>query len=204
MSCPTCRTCHDCTGCGWDTPYGVAWQEPDGPAAPRASPESGAWRSSEGGDHTDRDDRMMRYAASRGAGREKMTPYTPGGHRDRAWGGALRRMADATLAPSRQDEHRYVSIPGRYVPVGFARYVSPLIDPYDYEYYRIAGWRVAVPRSIPGDRVRDLLYRIFYYGPQSAGYVRLGDTLVPAILSTGDRMTLSQTAVEFEPMPLSP
>jgi hypothetical protein len=108
------------------------------------------------------------------------------------------------VAPSREDEHRFISVPGRYVPVGFARYVPPLIDPYDYEYYRVAGWRVAVPRVIPGFRVRDLFYRIQYYGPQSAGYVRLGDTLVPAILDTGDRMTLSQTAVDFDPYPLSP
>lgn len=193
MSCPTCRTCHNCTGCGWDTPYGVAWQEPDGPASPRA-----------GEDHSDRDTRVMRYAANKAAGREKMTPSMPGGHRDAAWGGALRRMSDATLTPSRQDEYRYVAIPGRYVPVGFARYVSPVVDPYDYEYYKIAGWRVAVPRSIPGDRVRDLLYRCFYWGPSSAGYVRLGDTLVPAILSSGDRMTLAQASVEFEPAPLSP
>jgi len=186
-------SCHACAGCGRDTPYGVAWQEPDGPDAPPA-----------GEDHTDRDERMLRNANSRAAGREKMTPITPGGHRDRAWGGALRRMADVSLAPSRQDEQRYVSIPGRYVPIGFARYVNPLIDPYDYTYYRISGWRVAVPRSIPGDRVRDLLLRIFRYGPQSAGYVRIGDVLAPAILSTGDRMTLAQTAADFEDYPLSP
>ena len=30
-------------------------------------------------------------------------------------------------------------------------------------------------------------------GPQSAGYVRLGDSLVPAVMGTGDRMTMSQS-----------
>jgi hypothetical protein len=152
----------------------------------------------------DRDDRTMQYAVSKGAGRERLAPITPGGHRDRAWGGALRRMVVGGVTPSREDEHRFVSVPGRYVPVGYARYVSPVLDPNDYEYYHVDGWRVAVPRSIPGMRVRDLLYRIHNFGPQSAGYVRLGDTLVPAILSTGDRATLGESAVDFEPWPLSP
>jgi len=177
-----CRTCSDNSG------GNVEWREPDD------EPEL----------TQDRDTRTMHYAAQKAAGREQMTPRMPGGHRDHAWGGALRRMTVGGVGPSREDEHRFISIPGRYVPVGFARYVSPLIDPYDYEFYRVAGWRVAVPRTIPGNRVRDLLYRIFYFGPQSAGYVRLGDTLVPAILEPGDRMTLSQTAVDFEPYPLSP
>ena len=152
----------------------------------------------------DRDTRSMQYATNKAAGRERMVPWTPGGHRNNAWGGGMRRMTVGGVSPSRQDEHRFVSVPGRYVPIGFARYVSPVVDPNDYEFYRVAGWRVAVPRTIPGTRVRDLLYRIFYYGPQSAGYVRLGDTLVPAILESGDRMTLSETAVDFETWPLSP
>jgi hypothetical protein len=174
------------------------WREPDDEfddEAAEASAHNGPG---------DRDDRALRSATRRAAGREHLTPGTPGGHRDRAWGGALRRMTVGGVTPSREDEHRLLTVPGRYVPVGFARYVAPLVDPYDYEYYRLAGWRVAVPRTIPGTRVRDLLYRIYYYGPQSAGYVRLGDTMVPAILDTGDRMTLGETAVEYEPYPLSP
>jgi hypothetical protein len=167
----------------------VDWREPDDD-----EPDQGP----------DRDTRVLQYASCKAAGREHMTPRTPGGHRDHAWGGALRRMTDAGVGPSREDEQRRVSVPGRYVPVGFARYVAPLVDPYDYEYYNISGWRVAVPRTTPGTRVRDLLHRIFYYGPQSAGYVRLGDSLVPAILEPGDRMTLSQTAVDFGPWELSP
>jgi hypothetical protein len=148
----------------------------------------------------DRDTRVLHHAARKGAARVRLAP----GDRDRAWGGALRRMTVGGVSPSREDERRFISVPGRYVPIGFARYVSPLVDPYDYEYYRVAGWRVAVPRMIPGWRVRDLLHRIFYWGPQSAGYVRLGDTMVPAILDSGDRMTIGETAVEFEPYPLSP
>lgn len=152
----------------------------------------------------DRDSRTMRFASARAVGREHLAPRTPGGHRDAAWGGGLRRVVDGAVGPSREDEQRYVAIPGRYVPIGYARYVPPMVNPYDYKYYRVAGWRVAVPRTIPDNRVRDLLYRIYYTGPQSAGYVRMGDTLVPAILETGDRMTISQASVEYEPYPTSP
>jgi len=149
----------------------------------------------------DRDDRAAFYAASSNRLRETMVPRSAG--RRGPWGGALRRMTTTHIRPSREDESRYISVPGRYVPIGFARYVAPVIQPTDYEYYRIAGWRVAVPRSVPGERVKDLLYRIFYYGPQSAGYVRLGDTLVPAVLGPGDRMTLAGSAMEYEPYPVS-
>ena len=151
----------------------------------------------------DRDERFLMQATGRGAGLKNSTPALTKGRRPVAWGGALRRMLSVGLAPSREDETRFVSLPGRYVPVGFARYVSPLIDPSHFEMYRVAGWRVAVPRSVPGFRTRDLLYRIFYLGPASAGYVRLGDTLVPAIMEPGDRMTLAQSAIEYSPYPLS-
>jgi hypothetical protein len=120
------------------------------------------------------------------------------------WGGALRRVTAASLAPSREDEFSYTDVPGRYTPIGYAKYVSPVVDPYDYSYYRVAGWRMAIPRSLPGPRVQDLLWRVFYYGPQSAGYVRLGATLVPSILNPGDRATLAQTGVQYEEYPLSP
>ena len=166
--------------------HAVAWREPD------EDPEIGP----------DRDARVMHYASVKGAGRERMAPMTPGGHRDTAWGGALRRVVDVGVGPSREDETRLGRIPGRHVPIGFARYVSSGVNPYDYGYYLVAGWRVAVPRGTPD--VRGLLWRILYQGPQAAGYVRLGDTLVPAILGPGDRMTLSESAVKFEPQPLSP
>lgn len=152
----------------------------------------------------DRDSRMTQFARSKAVLREQMAPRMPGGHRTNAWGGGMRRMVTASVTPSREDVQRFVSVPGRYVPIGFGRYNSPVIDPVDYEYYRISGWRVAVPRSTPGERVRELLHRIYHFGPQSAGYVRMGDTLVPAILGPGDRETLAGSAVEYEPYPLSP
>lgn len=163
-----------------------------------------SWKPPEGKEENlDRDERYMAFTRAKGSATKALASRTPGGCSSTSWGGAMRRMTSTTLAPSREDEAKFVSVPGRYVPVGFARYVSPVPDPLDYEYYRVAGWRVAVPRATPGSRVRDLVVRIFRHGPQSAGYVRMGDTLVPAILETGDRMSMAQTAVEYEPYPLS-
>jgi hypothetical protein len=151
----------------------------------------------------DRDERYMAFARTKGTAAKELASRTPGGCTAANWGGAMRRMTSTLIGPSREDEAKVVRVPGRYVPIGFARYVSPVPDPADYEYWRIAGWRVAIPRSTPSQRVKQLLYRIFKHGPQSAGYVRMGDTLVPAILETGDRMSLAQTAIEWEPYPLS-
>ena len=153
---------------------------------------------------SDRDERFLLQACGRGAQLVAATPKLTNGKRPVGWGGAMRRMQSAVLAPSREDDRASISVPGRYVPLGFAKYVSPVVDPSSYNYYRVAGWRVAVPRSTPGFRTRDLLYRIFYHGPQSAGYVRVGDTLTPAILEPGDRMTLAQSSIGFYDSGLSP
>jgi len=142
-----------------------------------------------------RDRRALRAVGARGRGRETMVPSVPGfmNRRD-AWGGGLRRMVLGGTGPRREDAHYHAP---RYVPIGFARYQSPVVNPADYQFYRISGWRVAVSRATPGVRVRDLLMRIYRYGPESAGYARLGDTLVPAILSPGDRKTLVGTATTY-------
>lgn len=156
----------------------------------------------------DRDERALGMSVRKGAQTQTRAPTTASAGapaaRANAWGGALRRIQTGTPGPSREDTNEYVSVPGRYVPIGYAKFVAPVVNPNDYQYYRVGGWRTAVPRTLGGPAVRDLLYRIFYFGPQSAGYVRLGDTLVPAIMEDGDRMTLAETAVDFEPYPLSP
>jgi len=85
-------------------------------------------------------------------------------------------------------------VAGRAVPVGFARYVSPVINLGDYQFRHVAAWRVAIPRAMPELRVQDLLDRIWNYGPTSAGYVRIGSTLVPATLEPGARAALSGAA----------
>ena len=151
----------------------------------------------------DRDERVVGYASARGAGRARMEPVTPGGHRDTAWGGAMVRHTDggttlgreyvAHSAPGRYEHFAHGDAHGDYMRLGYARYSSALVDPHDYSFHRVAGWRVAVPRSVPGFQVRALLSQIFERGPQAAGYVRLGDTLVPARLSPGDRAALAGT-----------
>ncbi len=152
----------------------------------------------------DRDERYFAVTRQKGNLVRDLAPWSnsKGGCRDKNWGGSMRRMTDMGLAPSREDVAAFVSVPGRYVPVGFARYEPPTVNPGLYEYYRAAGWRVAVPRSLPSRKVRDLLHRIYQYGPQSAGYVRNGDTLVPAILESGDRVTVAQAAIESYPLTL--
>jgi hypothetical protein len=103
-----------------------------------------------------------------------------------------RRMVSVKLAPSREDETKFVAVPGRYVPVGFARYVQPMVSPLTYNYYRVAGWRVAIPRGTTGDAAKNILHRIHLYGPQSVGYARVGDTLVPATLETEEMLTVAE------------
>ena len=154
----------------------------------------------------DRDARTMNYARSKGAGRAYLEPFTPGGRRD-TWGGAALRNTDANfvgVVPSPEYEMRPCLRVGRDVPIGYARYAPPGVNLHDYKYHRVAGWQVAVPRGAGGARVEEILYRIFHYGPQSAGYVRLGDTLVPASLDPGDRATLAGTAVWEDKYPLGP
>lgn len=152
-----------------------------------------------------RDERHLAYMRARGRAYNTITSTTGArkGCGNPVWGGATRRMVSTVIGPSRQDEAKYVSVPGRYVPVGFDRYKQDTIDPLSYSYFRVAAWRVAVPNTVPGPKVAALLSRIFFYGPQSAGYVRMGDTLVPAILGPGDRMTLAESAIGYQAFPLS-
>ena len=82
-------------------------------------------------------------------------------------------------------------VAGRAVPVGFARYIAPVINLGDYVFRRLAAWRVAIPREMEEMRVQLLMQRIWNYGPASAGYVRIGETLVPAMLGPGARNALS-------------
>lgn len=154
----------------------------------------------------DRDARARARAHAAGAGRAAQVPV-PLTNRTDVWGGGLRRMTVGDVGPRRddgprraparrEDEHYYAP---RYVPVGFARYVDPTVDPADYTFYLLSGWRVAVPRTVPSPAVGDLLRRIYRYGPGSAGYARLGDTLVPALLGPGDRQTLAGSESRLGP-----
>jgi hypothetical protein len=85
------------------------------------------------------------------------------------------------------------------VSLGFAKYDRQFINPCYYNFYRLYGenmtWRVAIPNNHNYHYVLD---RISKYGPSSVGYIRLGDTIMPSYLSSGDRMTLSNTYISFD------
>ena len=160
---------------------------------------------------------VMRAGAGARAGRAPA-------RRDNIWGGSMRRGADNEDRIYREDSTPLRTerasglamvldemgnpyrpdwpagpatnppVAGRAVPVGFARYVSPVINLGDYQFRRMAAWRVAIPRALPELRVQDLLSRIWDYGPANAGYVRIGETLVPATLDPGSRAALSGAA----------
>ena len=174
------------------------WLEPRGgalePVLKKFVSDREYWEEERKDPENDWDTRSFTCAGTRGAGRQAMAPvqFT---NREDIWGGGLRRMTSGGVGPRREDEHYYAP---RYVPIGFGRYKSPLVDPDDYTYHLLSGWRVAVPRTVPGPAVRALLLRLYQYGPQSAGYVRLGDTLVPALLGPGDRQTLAESESRFD------
>lgn len=116
----------------------------------------------------DRDERFLSRAASRHAGRHRLAPRHYGHH-----GGARLRLIESNLSSV-------------YAPDG--------IDVSSYLFHRWCGWRVAVPRSMPPSLVFDLKRVICETGgPSAAGYVRVGDTLVPAGLSPGHRLALADT-----------
>jgi len=104
---------------------------------------------------------------------------------------SLRSMLETAIEPSILNEYISLNIEGKNLPVGFAEYVDPTITPLNYNYYFIPGWRVAIPRVIPMEQVNNILNTILYKGPRSAGFTRIGDTLVPSMLSPGDRMILA-------------
>jgi hypothetical protein len=154
----------------------------------------------------DRDNRGVEHAVARGmkraaAGRSAHRLFADSSAAGVS--GARRLATPADLAPSRDDEVASIEVPGRYVPLRFARYYAPEIDPSHFQYYRVSGWRVAVPRAVTGSSLKDLLYRVFYFGPASAGYVRYGDTLVPATLGPGDRTAVANYSGEFYGYPLT-
>lgn len=146
-----------------------------------------------------RDDAYVKQAVARGAQVKKSSQRA--GQEPKHIGGALRRMVSAATSLSPEFESKLSDT--RYVPIGYARYVQPTARQRDYIPWRLAGWRVMIPRAIPPLRQRQILHGIYFYGPQSVGFVRMGDTLVPAVLNPGDRVTIGQSAINAEAYPLS-
>ena len=168
-------SCYKNTYPSWVKEMGTVSDDPLGAALEKFTADSAYWSSDED-EGADRNERALRHAKTKATGRYSMVPiqFT---NREDIFGGGLRRMTTGGVGPRREDENFYAP---RYVPIGFGRYKSPIIDPADYRFERLGGWRVAIPRTVPGPSIRTLLLRIYHYGPSSAGrahrrYVGPGD-----------------------------
>lgn len=99
-----------------------------------------------------------------------------------------RQVSAVSLSGIREDEPRL------RVPWGFGKYVVPQVNPADYRVVWAGAWRIQVPRALCPQMQRDLINRIYNYGPQAAGYVQVADVLVPAALGPGARQALAGVA----------
>jgi len=149
----------------------------------------------DGGDSED-DAEMAELARSEAAAayrrrRAAAAAHAPCAHARRGhntWGGAQQRNVALETRFARADEG------ARAAPVAFARYASPVIDLNDYEMRRAGAWRVALPRALPPLHKQETLKTIYIHGPARAGYVAIGETLVPGSLGPGARKALSDMA----------
>src|SRR3989338_4546850 len=92
------------------------------------------WRTDE--ESSDRDDRMMNHIVR--TVQTTQESFHPRARRNHTMhGGALKRMIVSGIRPQLKD---------LTVPIGFAKYYSPVVNPNDYQYIRMSGWRVAVHR----------------------------------------------------------
>ena len=139
-------------------------------------------------DSDSRDYRAMQFSCSKTSAKNKSTPTL------RNYDSSLRNMLETSIEPSIANDYVSLDVSGRHIPLGFAAYVEPNINPLNYNFYYIPGWTIAIPRAIPMNQVNNILNMILYQGPESVGYIRMGDTMVPAVLSPGDRMSLAQAA----------
>ena len=74
----------------------------------------------------------------------------------------------------------------------FGEYVYPAVDPDLFALAKVFGVRVAVPVGRGADLAAIARAIAAGFGPEAAGYVFSGDTLVPAYLSAGDRQRIGQ------------
>ena len=133
-----------------------------------------------------RDDNFMIFSSSKIKSKNNQFPQYN-------YDSSLRSMLETSIEPTILNEYTSIDIEGKSLPIGFAEYVDTTITPLNYNFYFISGWRVIIPRVIPTNQVNNILNTIQYKGPRAAGFVRIGDSLVPAMLSAGERMALAQT-----------
>ena len=136
----------------------------------------------------DRDDNTIAFKCTKSAALNEQGKYFSLNKYD----STLRKMIETSIENPVMNDYISLDVTGQHIPLGYADYAPPNINPLDYNYYPLMGWRIAIPRVIPREQVQNILNSIFYYGPTPTGFVRIGDTMVPSILSPGDRMTLVQ------------
>ncbi len=132
-------------------------------------------------DHNDRDSRAMCHAARKGSGRHfvaaRHAVFNPV------------RATDMRVMSGREDRFHSTRGAAPHIQPGFGSFRPTLDDVSAFLVVESGGWRVAVPpASAPAAVVR----QIAAHGPAWAGYVRVGDTLVPAALGPGERALLAQ------------
>jgi len=113
------------------------------------------WKNQPENQENDRDSHALMHACTKSIGHKIMTPI----HHKNILGGGLCRITTGEIRPQRED----------------VSYYNPIMN-----YVYLAGWRIAIPQIISDSTIRALLYRIYQYGPGAAGYIQLGNTLIPA------------------------
>lgn len=101
--------------------------------------------------------------------------------------GGMNRMVRGSVGPCREDSRRI------HTPLRFAEFSDPTVNPTDYHFYTVSGWRIALPRTLSRRDVRALLININRSGPRRFGFTRVADTIVPMFLSPGNRLSLART-----------
>lgn len=77
------------------------------------------------------------------------------------------------------------------VPLRFAYYQPPVVNPAGYRIYYMDSWRIVVPRNFCKEQVQEIYKCIKLRGPAACGYTRYYDTLVPSQLSAISSQMLS-------------
>jgi len=99
-----------------------------------------------------------------------------------------RIMHDETYndIPRREDKARPYSI-----PLGFTRYRTKDLDLTKWIIVYFMGWRIALPKYMSDPAKREILRKIYQWGPSSVGYTVYGDTLMPLKMLVSNRATLN-------------
>jgi hypothetical protein len=77
------------------------------------------------------------------------------------------------------------------IPLRFAYFKPPIVNPKGYRIYQMGSWRLVVPRNVCKEKIQSIYDCIALNGPAACGYMRYYDTLVPNCLTSSDAQLLS-------------